>query len=109
MQMKSSLDYQHEEVFKGVPVVLVIGLISDEELDRIATIDKRLKVVDGRGLFDSEIRETWPHWSVQRFLGNRQNRPSTRQERDQLLSKAEVILGGYPFPLTVRSRAPRLR
>ena len=86
-----------------------MGLISDEGLDRIGATDKRLKVVDGRGLFDSEIRETWPHWSVQRFLGNRQSRPGTRQERDQLLSKAEIILGGYPFPLTVRSRAPRLR
>jgi glyoxylate/hydroxypyruvate reductase A len=92
-----------------VPEILVIGHISDEELGRIATIDKGLEVVDGRGLFDSEIRETWRHWSVQAYLGNRQDRPSTRQERDQILSKADIILGGYPFPLTVRSRAPRLR
>jgi phosphoglycerate dehydrogenase-like enzyme len=92
-----------------VPEILVIGLISDEELERIAKIDKRLEVVDGRGLFDSEIRETWPRRSVQAFLGNLQDRPSTRQERQQMLSKAEIILGGYPFPLTVRSRAPRLR
>jgi len=40
-----------------VPEVLVIGLISDEDLDPISAIDKRLKVVDGRGLFDSEIKE----------------------------------------------------
>jgi len=107
--ISNKLEYQNEEVFKAVPEVLVIGFISDEDLERIAAIDKRLKVVDGRGLFDGEIRETWPHWSVERYLGNRQNRPSTRQDRDQLLSKAEVIVGGYPFPLTVRSRAPRLR
>jgi phosphoglycerate dehydrogenase-like enzyme len=105
----SFIEHQNEEVFKPVPEILVIGLISDEELERIASTDKGLEVVDARGLFDSEIRETWPHWSVQAFLGNRPDRPSTRQGRDQILSKAEIILGGYPFPLTVRSRAPRLR
>jgi phosphoglycerate dehydrogenase-like enzyme len=89
--------------------VLVIEPVADEDLVRIGAIDTRLKVVDGRGLFDSEIRETWPHWTVQHYLGNRQSRPSTRQERDQLLSTAEVILGGWPFPLTLRSRAPCLR
>jgi phosphoglycerate dehydrogenase-like enzyme len=33
----------------------------------------------------------------------------TRGERDQLLAKAEVILGGRPFPLDLRARAPRLK
>jgi phosphoglycerate dehydrogenase-like enzyme len=92
-----------------VPEILVIGLISDEDFERIGTIDKRLKVVDGRGLFDSEIRETYPNRSVQAFLSNGQDRPSTRHERDQILSKVEIILGGYPFPLKISSRAPRLR
>jgi phosphoglycerate dehydrogenase-like enzyme len=92
-----------------MPEILVIGLISDEELERIVSTDKGLRVVDGRGLFDGEIRKTWPERSVQAFLGNRPERPSTPEERDQILSKADIILGGYPFPLTVRSRAPRLR
>ncbi len=89
--------------------VLVIASVADKDLDRIGAIDKRLKVVDGRGLFDNEIRDTWPHWTVQRYPGNRQNRPNTCQDPDQILATAEIILGGWPFPLTFRSRAPRLR
>ncbi len=89
--------------------VLVIASVSDKDLNRIGAIDTRVKVIDGRGLFDSEIRDTWPHWTVQRYLDNRQSRPSTRKERDRLLSNAEIILGGWPFPLTLSSRSPSLR
>ena len=92
-----------------MPEVLVIIPVADEDLDRIAAIDPGLKVVDARGMFDIEIRETWPHWTVQRFLPDRQSRPSTRQERDQRLATAEIILGGWPYPFDLRSRAPCLR
>lgn len=89
--------------------VLVIQTISDAELDRIAATDPRLHVVDARGLFEPEYEETWPQWSVQRYLAGRQLRPSTRAERDRLLSTAEVVLGGWPFPYDLRSRAPQLK
>src|SRR3989454_7388569 len=89
--------------------VLVIQPIADEELAQIARLDARLSVVDARGWFDDEIRQTWPQWSVDRYLGKRSCPPSTRAERDRLLAEAEVILGGWPFPLDLRSRAPRLR
>jgi phosphoglycerate dehydrogenase-like enzyme len=32
-----------------------------------------------------------------------------REERDRLFAEAEIILGGWPFPLDLRARAPRLR
>ncbi|HZO41314.1 MAG TPA: D-2-hydroxyacid dehydrogenase [Methylomirabilota bacterium] len=89
--------------------VLVIQPISDAELAQIARLDARLSVLDARGLFDDEIRQTWPQWSVDRYLGKRRGPSSTREERDRLLSQAEVILGGWPFPLDLRARAPRLR
>jgi len=89
--------------------VLVIQPISDAELAQIARLDARLCVLDARGLFDDEIRQTWPQWSVDRYLGKRRGPPSTREERDRLLSQAEVILGGWPFPLDLRARAPRLK
>jgi phosphoglycerate dehydrogenase-like enzyme len=89
--------------------VLVIQPIGDEELAQIARLDERLCVVDARGWFDEEIRQTWPQWSVERYLGRRPYPPSTRAERDRLLAQAEVILGGWPFPLDLRVRAPRLR
>ena len=89
--------------------VLVIQPIGDEELAQIARVDPRVAVVDARGWFDGEIRDTWPRWTVERYLGGRPGPPSTRAERDRLLAEAEVVLGGWPFPLDLRARAPRLR
>jgi len=89
--------------------VLVITPVSDEALHRIAAIDARVHVVDARGWFDGEISTTWPSYTVQRYLAHRTIPPSTREQRDRLLAAAEVILGGFPFPLDLRSRAPRLR
>ena len=83
--------------------------VSDDALSRIAAVDRCLHVVDARGWFDVELRETWPPWTVQRYLGERAGPTSSRQERDQLLASAEIILGGFPFPLDLRARAPRLR
>jgi phosphoglycerate dehydrogenase-like enzyme len=89
--------------------VLVIQPITTADMEHIATIDSRLHIVDARGWFEGEFRNTWPAWTVQRYLGNRPYPQSTRDERDRLLAKAEVILGGWPFPLDLRQRAPRLR
>ena len=33
----------------------------------------------------------------------------TREQRDRLLNDAEIILGGWPFPLDLCARAPRLK
>src|SRR6266481_2323998 len=89
--------------------VLVIQPIVDEELAQIACLDPRLCIIDARGWFDDEIRQTWPQWTVERYLGKRPCPPSSRAERGRLLAQAEVILGGWPFPLDLRARASRLR
>ena len=89
--------------------VLVTVPVADHVLGRIAAVDQGLHVADARGAFDVEIRETWPPWTVQRYLGERAGPISSRQERDQLLARAEIILGGFPFPLDLRARSPRLR
>jgi glyoxylate/hydroxypyruvate reductase A len=89
--------------------ILVITPVAEEALARIAAIAPGLNVVDARGWFDAEMRETWPPWTVQRYLGHRQRSASSRQRRDELLASAEIILGGFPFPLDLRARAPRLR
>src|SRR6185369_9778323 len=62
--------------------VLVIVPVSDDALSRIAAVDRCLHVVDARGGFDVEVRETWPPWTVQRYLGQRSGPISSRQERD---------------------------
>src|SRR6266851_5702873 len=89
--------------------ILVIVPVSDETLSRIAAIDPRVRVVDARGWFDVEIRETWPPRTVQRYLGQRAAQVSSREQRDRLLAGAEVVLAGWPPLLDLRARAPRLR
>jgi glyoxylate/hydroxypyruvate reductase len=89
--------------------VLVIEPISDADLRRISEVDPKVHVVDARAWFDVEIRETWPAWTVQRYLGDRPSPLSSRAERDRLLSTASVIFGGWPFPFELRRRASRLR
>jgi len=89
--------------------VLVIAPISDDALRRIAAVDDRVRAVDARGWFDVEFHETWPPWTVERYVGQRGGPVSSRQERDRLLAGAEIVLGGFPFPLDLRARAPRLR
>jgi phosphoglycerate dehydrogenase-like enzyme len=89
--------------------VLVILRVTEADLNRIRSVDARLKVIDARGWFDAEIRDSRSQWTVQRYLGNRQISEGSRQERDRLLESAEIIIGGWPPPLDLRSRAPRLR
>jgi len=84
--------------------VLVIVPVSDDALRRIAAVDQCAHVVDARGWFDVELREIWPPWTVQRYLGQRLGPSSSLQKRDQLLASAEIILGGFPFPLDLRAR-----
>jgi phosphoglycerate dehydrogenase-like enzyme len=89
--------------------VLVIQPLSDADLAHIAALDPRIHLVDGRGLFECEYAATWPEWSVKRYTAGREQRVSTRDERDRLLADAEVILGGWPYPLDLRARSPRLK
>src|SRR3984893_8182511 len=89
--------------------VLVIVPLTDETLRHIASMDRRIRVVDARSWFDVEIGETWPRWTVQRYLAQREIPVSSREDRDRLLASAEVVLGGWPPLLDLRARAPRLR
>jgi hypothetical protein len=89
--------------------VLVIVPVATENLSRIADADPRIRVVDARGWFDVEIAQTWFRWSVERYLAQRAVTERPRQERDRVLANAEIILGGWPFPLDLRTRSPRLR
>jgi len=89
--------------------VLVIARLAAESLSHIAAVDPRLSVVDARGWFDAEIAHTWPRWTVERYVTQRPIGDHSREELDRMLASAEIILGGWPFPLDLRARAPRLR
>ncbi len=89
--------------------VLAIQRSTGAERARIAAVDPAIRFTDAGGWFDSEIRDTWPAASVARYLAPSATGHGTRAERDQLLSEAEVILGGWPFPFDLRSRSPKLK
>src|SRR5438105_11824679 len=79
------------------------------ERAKIAAVDPAINLIDAGGWFDGEYRDTWPAYAVQRYLRPGAAGSGTREERDRLLAEAEIILGGWPFPLDLRARAPRLK
>src|SRR5438132_11819476 len=89
--------------------VLAIQRLGTAERAKIEAVDPSIRVTDAGGWFDGEYRETWPAYSVARYLRPNSTGRGTREERDRLLAEAEVILGGWPFPLDLRARAPRLK
>jgi phosphoglycerate dehydrogenase-like enzyme len=83
--------------------------IAAADLARIKAVDPAIELTDAAGWFDGEYRETWPAYTAGRYLRPDATGSGTRAERDRLLAEAEVILGGWPFPLDLRARAPRLK
>jgi glyoxylate/hydroxypyruvate reductase A len=76
---------------------------------QIEAVDPSIRLTMADGWFDGEIRETWSEYTSRSYLREGSDGVGTRDERDALLAQAEVILGGFPSPLDIRSRAPRLR
>src|SRR5262245_18323576 len=68
-----------------------------------------IELTDAGGWYGGEIRKTCPTFTTTRYVAPRAAGSGTREERDRLLAEAEVILGGWPFPLDLRARAPRLK
>jgi glyoxylate/hydroxypyruvate reductase len=89
--------------------VLNIQRLSAADRAKIEAVDPAIRLTDAGGWFDGEYRETWPAYSSARYLRPDATGRGTREERDRLLAEAEIILGGWPFPLDLRARSPRLK
>ena len=89
--------------------VLSIQRSNARQRAQIEAVDPRVRLVDAGGWFDGEIRQTWSDYAAARYLMPGSDGSGTREERDRLLAEAEVIIGGWPFPRDLRSRAPRLK
>jgi phosphoglycerate dehydrogenase-like enzyme len=89
--------------------ILSIQRIAPTERARIEAVDSSIRLTDAGGWFDGEYRETWPAYTATRYLRPGSIGQGSRAERDALLAAAEIILGGWPYPLDLRARAPRLR
>jgi glyoxylate/hydroxypyruvate reductase A len=89
--------------------ILAIQRVSPGDRGRIEAVDPAVRLTDAGGWFDGEIRDTWPAYTATRYLPAGSFGHGTREERDRLLAGAEIILGGWPYPLDLRARSPRLR
>jgi len=89
--------------------ILSLQRISARDIAKIEAVDPAVRLVDAGGWFDGEIRETWSDFAAARYLPPDAKGAGTREERDRLLAEAEIIVGGWPFPRDLRSRAPRLK
>jgi phosphoglycerate dehydrogenase-like enzyme len=89
--------------------VLNIQRLSAADRGKIENVDPAILLIDAGGWFDGEYRQTWPAYTATRYLRPDATGAGNHEERDRLLAEAEVILGGWPFPLGLRARAPRLK
>ena len=89
--------------------VLNIQRLSAVDRAKIEAVDPAVRLTEAGGWFDGEYRETWPAYTAVRYLAPGAAGTGTREERDRLLAQAEIILGGWPFPLDLRARAPQLK
>ena len=89
--------------------ILNIHRLGGADRAQIEAVDAAVALTDAGGWFDGEIRQTWPAYTAARYLPTGTTGSGTREERDRLLACAEIILGGFPFPLDLRARAPRLK
>jgi phosphoglycerate dehydrogenase-like enzyme len=94
---------------ESVPMPNVVSLIqlSGAQARSIRDVDASIRLFEAGGWFQDEYAETWPRATVERYVRGRST--STRTERDSLLSDAEIVLCGFPFPIDLRARAPELR
>ncbi len=89
--------------------VLNIQRLGAADRAKIEAVDPAIRLTDAGGWFDGEYRETWPAYTAARYLSPAAMGSGTREQRDGLLTQAEIVLGGWPFPLDLRARAPRLK
>jgi hypothetical protein len=89
--------------------LLIIPQVADAVFERIAKIDPLIDIIDARGWFDGELRSTWPQWTVDRYLGDRNYPSTTLEQRNRALAEAEIILLGWPPVKDLRSRATHLK
>ena len=89
--------------------ILTLQRLGAADRAKIEAVATATRLIDAGGWFDGEIRETWPAYTAARYLAPSSTGSGTRAERDHLLAEAEVVLGGWPYPLDLRARAPRLK
>ena len=65
--------------------------------NEITKSDPSIELTMAPGWFDGEIRDTWPKFTIERYLTPHSNSQSSKLERDKLLGAANIIIVGFPF------------
>src|SRR5215212_2821021 len=89
--------------------ILNLQRMPQDACKKIEAVDPAVQLTDAAGWYDGEFRDTWPAASVNRFLDPRAQGHGSREERDKLLTETEIVIGGWPYPLDLRKRAPWLK
>lgn len=87
----------------------IVSLVALPAADsaRIRAEFPEAELLEAGGWFDGEYAETWPAATIGRYVAG--TGQGTRAERDALLMSADIVIAGFPFPLDLVRRAPRLR
>ena len=89
--------------------VLTIHPLSADAQKTTKAVNPNINLADAGGWFATESLETWPPFVVKRCLPDEAQGSDTREERDELLYKAEIVYGGFPFPHELCARVPNLK
>lgn len=81
--------------------------LSAAHREQIHALGSDIDLVDAAGWFNAEYARSWPEATVARYVGAAD--ASTQAQRDAALADAEVVIAGFPYPLDLVARAPRLR
>lgn len=92
-----------------MPNILTITRLTADHRVRIEAVDPSVRLIDAGGWFDGEYRDTWPAFTAERYLAPGAVGQGTREQRDRMLAEADIVIGGWPFPLDLRARAPGLK
>ena len=95
---------------KGVSLnILSLTPLPKDIQKEITKADSSIELTMAPGWFDGEIRDTWPKFTIERYLTPHSKSQSSKLERDKLLGVANIIIVGFPFPLDIKSRSPNLK
>ena len=89
--------------------ILCIFDLPPDHQDKIRAVDPSIELIMAPGWFDGEIRDSWPAFNSERYLSPNATGHGTPEERDALLTEAEVIFATWPYPHNIRARAPKLK
>ncbi len=89
-----------------MPEILSLVPLSETEARAVRATDVSVRLVEAGGWFDGEFADTWSAATVARYVSGAGR--GSRAERDRLLARAQIVVCGFPYPLDLYTRCPRL-